>query len=87
VAETAQALVSMNDLDLLSNHDVSKDREKGEHCGHCRLPVYDQERHMVDFKPIGEVPDACAAFIGMSYDNNFVSSIDKLLEYVQYRLL
>jgi hypothetical protein len=39
---------------------------------------------MVDFEAIGEVPDTRTTFIGMGYDNDFVSPVDKLLEYDQY---
>lgn len=82
MAETTQTGVAMHNLYLLADHNVSKHREERENGGHSRLPVYDEKRDMVDFEPIGKIPNSSPSFIGMCDDDDFVTTIDQFLEYM-----
>lgn len=78
MAKTAQACMAMDNFNLLSNNNVPKnweEREDGwEGCG----AVYDEERYVVNFETIGEVPNASSAIICVRDDDNLVSSVDQL---------
>lgn len=78
VAEAAKTRMAVDNLDLLSDDDVPKNREEGEYGWHRGLAIDDQEWHMIDFEAIGQVVNSCAALIGVSDDYDFVSSIDQL---------
>lgn len=69
--------MSVNDLDLLPNDNVSKDWEKGEDGREGCGAVDDQEWNVVNFKAIREVSHSCSAFICVCDDHDFVSSIDE----------
>lgn len=79
MAETAQAGMPVNDLDLFANDDIAENREEGEDGWHSRLAVYNEERDVVNLEPIGKVPDPSASFVGMGDDNDFVTAINKFL--------
>lgn len=78
VTEAAQAGVAMDDLDLLSDYDVAKDREKGEDSWHGGLSVDDQKRDMVDLQAVGQVAHSGPTLVRVRDDNDFVSSINQL---------
>jgi hypothetical protein len=78
VTKTAETSVAVDNLYLFSDDDIPKDWEKGEDGGHRRFPIDDQKGDMVDFETVGQVVNSCPALIGMSYDNNFMSSINQL---------
>lgn len=80
MAETAQTLMPMDNLDPLADDNVSKDGEEGEHRGHRRLAVYHEERHMVDLEAVCEVADAGAAFVGMRDDYDLVAAVYEFLQ-------
>lgn len=80
MAEATQARMTVYDLDLLADYDISKYRKEGEDGWQGRFAVDNEKWDMVDLEAIGEVTDTCASFIGMSNDNNFVSSVDELLQ-------
>lgn len=52
MAEAAQALMAVNDLDLFPNDDIPKDGKEGEDRWHRCLAIDDQKRHMVNFEAI-----------------------------------
>ncbi len=79
MAEAAQALMSVNDLDLFPNYNIPKDREEREDRWHRCLAIDDQKRHMINFKAIRQVSDARAALISMGYNDNFMAPVDKFL--------
>ena len=79
MTEAAQTRMSMHDLYLLTNHNVSKDGEEGKDRRHRRFPVNHKEWHMVNFEPICKVPDTGSSFVGMGNDDDFMAAIDKLL--------
>lgn len=79
VTEAAQACMAMYNLNLLTNHNVSEDREEREDRRHGRLPIDHEEGDMVYFEPIGEVANAGSSLVGMGYDDDFMAAIDKLL--------
>lgn len=68
----------MHNFNLLSHDDISKDRKEGKYCRKSSLSIYGQKRHMIDFEAIRQVADAGSSFVSVSYDNNFVASVDKL---------
>ena len=67
----------MNNLDLLPNHNVPKDGEKGEDGRERGCTVDDQERNVVDFEAICKVSNSSAPFVCVCDDHDFVSSIDE----------
>lgn len=79
MAETAQARVAVDDVNLLADDNVPEDGEKGEDGRHCRLAVYNNERDVVDLEPIGKVSDPGAPFVCMGNDDHFVAAVNKFL--------
>lgn len=82
LTETAQASMSMDNLNLFADDNVSKYGEEGKDGGHCRLAVDDEEGHMVDLESVCEVADPSATLVCMGDDNDFVSAVDQLLEWL-----
>ena len=70
--------MSMHNLYLLSNHNVSKDREEREDSGKGRGAVDDQERYMVNFEAVCEIPYAGSSIVCVRYYYDFVASVDEL---------
>lgn len=78
MAQIAQARMAMHDLDLFSNDDIPKDWEEGEDGGKGSCAVDDEKWDMVDFEAIREISHPRSPIVGVCYDDDFVSSIDKL---------
>jgi len=78
MAETAETRMAMNYLNLLANDNVSKYGEEREDCWEGCFSVDDQERNVVDFEAVCEIPNSSSSFICVSDDNNFVSAINEL---------
>ena len=76
--------MAVDDLNLLSDDDVAKYREKGEHRRHRRFAVYDEEGDMVDLETICEIPNSGASLVCMCNDYNFMTTIDEFLERDKY---
>lgn len=72
--------MAMHDLDLLSDDNVAKYREKGEHRWHRRFTVYDEERDMVDLEAVREIPNPRAPFVRMCNYYDFVAAVNEFLE-------
>lgn len=70
--------MAMYNLNLLSDHDVSKDREKGEDRGECRFPIDHEEGNMIHLESIGEVSNTTTTFICVGDDDYFVTAVDEL---------
>ena len=66
----------MDDLDLLPDDNVSKDREERKNGGHGRLSIDDKEWDVINFQPIGEVVDASSTSIGVGNNDDLVAAID-----------
>lgn len=79
MTEATQALMPMNNLDLLSNDNVPEDGEEREHCWHGCLPINDQKGYMVDFQAVRQIPNASAALVSMSDDDYFMPPVDQFL--------
>jgi hypothetical protein len=79
MTKTAQTCVSMNNLNLLSNHNVAEDWKERENCWESSLSVDDEKRYMVDFEAVRQIADTCSAFVGVRDDNDFVAAIDEFL--------
>jgi hypothetical protein len=52
--------VTMHNLDLLADKDLSQQRERAEYCWESRAPVDDPVREVIDFDAVREISDACA---------------------------
>ena len=70
--------MAVNNLDLFSNNNVSKDGEKREDGWKGAFTIYNQERHMVDLETVGEIANARSALISMGDNNNFVTAVNQL---------
>lgn len=79
MAEAAQTCVTVHNLNLFPNYDVSKHGEEGEDSGHCRFSVNDEEGDMIYFETIREVVHSRASFICMGDDDDFMASVDEFL--------
>jgi hypothetical protein len=79
MAKAAQTGMSMHNLNLFPDDDISEDGEEGKDGGEGRLSIYDEEGNMVDLEAIGEVMNSGAALICMGDHDDLVASIYKLL--------
>ena len=70
--------MAMYNLDLLSNDDIAEDWKEGEYGWKGRCAVDDEKGDMVDFEAVREIPHSRAPFVGVRYNDDFVSSIDEL---------
>lgn len=78
MAQTTQTGVSMDDLDLFSYDNVSKDREKRKHSRHRGFSMNNKERHMVNFESICQVSNTLSTFICMRDDDDFMAPVYEL---------
>lgn len=78
MAETAQTAMSVYNIDLLAQHDVTKYGEEGKHCGKRGRTVDDGKGYVVDLDSVGEIADAFAIVICVSDDNYFVAPVNEL---------
>ncbi len=78
MTQTAQACVPMNNLNLLSENDISEYWKEGKNSRESSFPVDDKERHMVDLETIRKISNTSSPFIRMSDDDNFMATIDEL---------
>ena len=86
MTETTQTGVTVDDLNLFANDDIPEYGEEGEHRGHSRLAIYDEERHMVNLETVGKIPNPRATFICVRDDYNFMATVDKFLEPNEYQV-
>lgn len=80
MAETTQTLVAVNNLNLLTNYNVAENWKEGEDGGHCRFAVDDEKRDMVDFQAVGQVSYAGPAFVRVSDNDHFMTTINQFLK-------
>ena len=78
-AKATQTGMPVDNLNLFANDDISEYGEEREERRHGRLAVDDEEGYMVDFETVGEVAYAGATFVGVGYDDDFVSAVDEFL--------
>lgn len=78
VAETAKTAMPMNDLNSLTDADVTQRRKEGEDGGKGSLAVNDKERDVVDFESVIKIANALAIVVAMRDDNDFVAAVDEL---------
>ena len=86
MTETAQTSMAVDNLNLFTNHDIPEYGEEGEHRGHGRLAVYDEERYMVDLETVGKISNPSASFISVCDDDDFMAAVDKFLEPNEYEV-
>jgi len=79
MAQTTQTSVAVDDFDLLSDDDIAEDWKEGEDSWKGCLAINDEKRNMIDFETIGEISDSSTAFICVSYDDDFVATVDEIL--------
>lgn len=74
--------MSVDNVDLLADHDVSEDGEEGEDGGEGCFSVDDEEGDIVDFEAVGEVADASAVAVLVGDDDDFVPAVDEFLRWI-----
>ena len=69
--------MTMYDLYLLANKDLSQDRERTEYSRESRASIDDPVRQMVDLYAVRKVPDAGTGWgiVGMRDDDHTVATI------------
>jgi len=82
MTETTETSMAVNDLYLLADYDIAKDRKEGKNGREGGLAVDDKERYVVDFEAVGEISNSGTALVCMSDYDDLVSSVDKLLRIV-----
>src|SRR5438067_1758195 len=63
MAKTAEARVSMDNVDLLPYYDISKYWEEGEYSREGRFPIDDEKGNVIYFESIREISDASTAIV------------------------
>jgi hypothetical protein len=71
--------MSVNDIYVFSNDDITEYREKREDGGERRLSVDDEEGNVVDLKAVGEVAHAMTGLVGMGYYYYFMAAVPEFL--------
>jgi hypothetical protein len=71
--------MAMHNLNLLPYDDVPKDGEKRKDGRERSFAVNDKKGHVIDFKTVGKISNACPPGIRMGYDDYFVSTVDEFL--------
>lgn len=69
--------MAMHDIDPFPQHNVSKNREEGEHSREGGASVDDEEWDVVDFESVGEISNTGAPFVGVRDDDYFVAPVDQ----------
>ena len=77
MTKTAQARMTMHDLNFLPNVNIPEDRKERKHGREGSFSVYYEKRDMIDFKTISEISDACTSLVRMRDDDNFVATVDE----------
>jgi hypothetical protein len=72
----------MDNIDLLSDNNITEDWKERKDGGKCRFSVDNEERNMIDFQPVCKISNTGAAFICVGYYNTFVAPINQLLSSV-----
>ena len=78
MAQVTQTSMAVNDLHLFPQAYIPEDGEEGINGREGRGSVNDEERHVVDLEPVGEIPVALAVVVGVGYDDDFVAAVDEL---------
>lgn len=73
---TTQTSMSMHNLNLLPNNNIPENREKGEDSWERGIPVYNEERDVVDFDAVRQISYACSSGVVVGYDYYFVAAVD-----------
>lgn len=77
--EATETGMAVDNLNLLSNHDIAENREEGKDGREGRFSVDHEEGDVVDLEAIGEVPNTRAALVCVCDDDHFMSSVDQFL--------
>lgn len=85
MAQTAETSMAVDNFDSFAYDNVAEHWEEGEDSGEGRFSVDDEERHVVDFEAVGEVPYTCSAGVCVSDDYDFVPTINEFLDEVSSR--
>lgn len=79
MTQTAQTGVTVHDLDLLADDNITKDWKERKDGGKGGLAIDDKKGNVIYFETIGEVSHACSAFVGMCDYDHLVTAIDQFL--------
>lgn len=78
-AEVAEGGMAVYNVDLFTDDDVPEDREEGEDGRKACRAVDDEEGHVVDLEPVGEVADPLPIVVCVSNDHDLVTPVDEPL--------
>lgn len=70
--------MAVNDLNLLTDADISERREEGKNCRERRVSVNDEERHVVDLEAVGQVANTLAIAVRVRDDDDLVAAVNQL---------
>lgn len=70
--------MTMNNLNLLPDENVSQNREEGKHGGKSSLAIDDEKRNMVHFESVCEVSHALSVVVGVCNDDDLVAAVNEL---------
>lgn len=87
MTQTTETGMTVDYLDPFAYDNVAKDREEGEDGWEGSLAVDDEEGHVIDLQPVGEIPHTCSSGVRMRDDYDFVPSIDEFLSQFIRRLI
>jgi hypothetical protein len=76
--------MAMYNLNLLSDHYISKSWKEREHSWKGRGSIDDQKWYVIDLEAIREISDACPSFVRMRYNNHFMPSVYELRRELVY---
>lgn len=81
--------MAMHNLNLLTNENLSQQRERAEHCRESRASIDHPVRKMIDFDAVREISDACARrrVVRMGDDDYTMAAVNQFLRRTKCQLL
>ena len=81
MAQVTERCMTMYDLYLLANKDLSQDRERAEYSRESGASIHDPVRQMVDLDTVRKVPDTGTRWrvVRMGDDNDTVATVNQFL--------
>ena len=78
MAKTTETSMTMHNLNLLTYYNVPKDWKKRKHRWKGSFAVDHEEGDVIDFEPVGQVPDTSPILICVSDDDYLVTTVNEL---------
>ena len=79
MAQATETGMAVYYLDLLPDNDVAEDGKEREDCWKCCFAVDHEERHMIDFQPVGKVSYSPTTLVAVCDNYDFVAPVYELL--------